>query len=263
MENVKDRARVCRGIFMDLLVHVTLGLFIGLLLWLGTQMYRQKAGRGNLWQGLGYTRIRTVLVPLFVAVSIWEIGWSQTVPLRWMPSPMLRSIGWLVFCGGLVLRTWAQLALQRYWSADISLIYNHKVVRTGPYRLLRHPMYYSYGVLAIGSWLMTGNHLLAGMCALYCIVSLLRVPTEERWLTQQFGALYERYLEVCRLQAVVRELLGHAAKELPLHGMVSEIDRDNLRRAIYELAGLTGNRPVNHEPEIVQRWLAEIDSHYA
>jgi len=52
---------------------------------------------------------------------------------------------WLAVCGlvgaGVAVAWWARLHLGRMWSARITLKADHKVVDSGPYALVRHPIY--------------------------------------------------------------------------------------------------------------------------
>jgi len=71
---------------------------------------------------------------------------------------------------------------------------------TGPYRFVRHPLYFGWLLIVLGPAHLTGDRLaFAGFTTLYLI---LAIPWEERSLTDDFGAEYERYKERVRWRMI-------------------------------------------------------------
>jgi len=71
---------------------------------------------------------------------------------------------------------------------------------TGPYRLVRHPLYLAVVLLLAGSAQMTGNRLLFAALATFYIV--IAIPFEEAGLEAQFGARYAEYCRVVRWRLI-------------------------------------------------------------
>jgi protein-S-isoprenylcysteine O-methyltransferase Ste14 len=89
---------------------------------------------------------------------------------------------------------WARLHLGRLWSGYAAVKAGHHVVDTGPYRLVRHPIYTGLLVGWMAMGLLKGTALaLIGM--LLMIVGFwLKARFEERFLRQQLGAeAYDAY----------------------------------------------------------------------
>ena len=83
----------------------------------------------------------------------------KALNLRFLPEgPILPAIGTLLLALGLGFSVWARRHLGRNWSQQVVVKEDHTLVRTGPYRYVRHPIY--TGVLlgmlgmaiAIGRW---------------------------------------------------------------------------------------------------------------
>jgi hypothetical protein len=55
--------------------------------------------------------------------------------------PFVVAVGATVQAGFFLLAVWARRHLGRNWSAEVRIATDHQLVRTGPYRLLRHPIY--------------------------------------------------------------------------------------------------------------------------
>lgn len=71
---------------------------------------------------------------------------------------------------------------------------------TGPYRLVRHPIYLAVVLLLFGTPQMTGDRLLfAALATLYMAVA---IPFEEAGLEAQFGARYREYREAVRWRLI-------------------------------------------------------------
>lgn len=70
---------------------------------------------------------------------------------------------------------------------------DHALIRTGPYAIVRHPIYSGLLLAIIGSALARGDvaALLAIAFMLYAV--LRRVSIEERWMSETFGQAYVDY----------------------------------------------------------------------
>jgi protein-S-isoprenylcysteine O-methyltransferase Ste14 len=87
----------------------------------------------------------------------------------------------------------ARLYLGRNWSADPRIARDHDLVRRGPYRLVRHPIYTGMVVASIGTAIAFGQlrDLLA--LPLLCVGLWLKARAEERLLLSEFGDRYTAY----------------------------------------------------------------------
>ena len=76
-------------------------------------------------------------------------------------------------------------------SITLGLNADHRLVTTGVYQVVRHPMYASLLLLALGQALLVPNWIagLSGIAALGLLIAL-RLPREEAMMTEQFGDEY-------------------------------------------------------------------------
>ena len=79
------------------------------------------------------------------------------------------------------------------WSNRVTVKENHKLVHTGPYRIVRHPIYSGILLGMLGSALQRGwIRCFAGV--LICGFSFcLKTRVEERFMMQSFGEQYQQY----------------------------------------------------------------------
>jgi protein-S-isoprenylcysteine O-methyltransferase Ste14 len=89
---------------------------------------------------------------------------------------------------------WARLHLGRFWSSAIVTKHNHRVVDTGPYRLVRHPIYSGVIFCALATAAAKGTAL-AVLGGLVIAVGLsVRARSEEDFLRAELGAeTYDSY----------------------------------------------------------------------
>ena len=109
------------------------------------------------------------------------------------PEP-LRWVGLALIVLGVGFALWAIATLGRHYDLELEVHRDHELVRTGPYRLVRHPIYTGLGLHFVGACLATGNIVLCAGTFLVTFPALyLRARTEERLLRERFPEKYEAY----------------------------------------------------------------------
>ncbi|MFC0437773.1 isoprenylcysteine carboxylmethyltransferase family protein [Kutzneria buriramensis] len=111
-----------------------------------------------------------------------------------------RQPGWLAASIVLValgggFRLWSIATLGRYFRAVVHIQENHHVVRSGPYRVLRHPSYTGLLVALLGVALIIGNYASSAIFWLTVVAGILyRIRVEERMLLDGLGDDYAAYM---------------------------------------------------------------------
>jgi protein-S-isoprenylcysteine O-methyltransferase Ste14 len=109
------------------------------------------------------------------------------------------ALGWLgaaVFAFALWLFYRTHHDLGRNWSVTLEIREQHKLITTGIYSRLRHPMYSAFWMWALAQALLLPNWV-AGPAGLIGFGTLFffRIGREERLMTEMFGDEYRRYVE--------------------------------------------------------------------
>lgn len=101
--------------------------------------------------------------------------------------------GFVLTFVGLIYSVWARTHLGRNWSGTITVKEGHRLIRTGPYRLSRHPIYTGFLLAVLGSALAARTYeaLLGFMIILVAYVVKMR--REEAFLIREFGQEYEAF----------------------------------------------------------------------
>jgi protein-S-isoprenylcysteine O-methyltransferase Ste14 len=142
------------------------------------------------------SRILRALLFLIVIILLLPIN----IPLPWLYLHLWPAGLWPFWIGaaltlaGLLLAIWAREHLGRNWSRSVTLKQDHELITTGPYSLVRHPIY--TGILAgfLGTAIAISQ--LRGLIslALVFLAFLAKFRMEERWMHSQFGETYAAYV---------------------------------------------------------------------
>ena len=104
------------------------------------------------------------------------------------------GLGVAVTLAGIALRAWAIVSLGRYFRRSVSIETGQRIVRRGPYRLLRHPSYAGLILMFGGFGLAFGSWVSAVVALLVVLAGVVpRIRVEEKALARAFGAEYADY----------------------------------------------------------------------
>jgi protein-S-isoprenylcysteine O-methyltransferase Ste14 len=109
--------------------------------------------------------------------------------------PAIAVLGVVTLCGALFLFYRSHADLGRNWSISLQIRNEHRLVTTGIYGLIRHPMYSSFFLLAVAQLMLLPNWF-AGATGLIGVGMLyaFRIRQEERMMIERFGAEYRDYM---------------------------------------------------------------------
>jgi protein-S-isoprenylcysteine O-methyltransferase Ste14 len=104
-----------------------------------------------------------------------------------------QAAGAVVCLVGLAATLWARRTLAGNWSSDVTFKHGHELIKTGPYRFARHPIYTGLLVMFLGTAVQ--------MCAMRAWLALpvitagfwIKLRQEERLLLRHFPATYPAY----------------------------------------------------------------------
>jgi protein-S-isoprenylcysteine O-methyltransferase Ste14 len=133
---------------------------------------------------LGFAVSLIVFDPIIFGPLLWHFLPVGTI--SYLPGFVL-----LVF--GLGFAVWARIHLGRYWSARISLVKNHQLIQSGPYRLVRNPIYFGALVAVFGTAIVVGEIRALIAFPLTLAAFLLKISQEERWLRERFDLEFVEY----------------------------------------------------------------------
>jgi len=111
----------------------------------------------------------------------------------WSDNDLLRYSGLAAATIGIAIRIIGMMQLGQLFSGFVTLQPEHRLIMTGCYRWVRHPIY-SGSLLAFAGFLLVFRSKIALIAVpAYLIGTLMRIADEERLFAETFGAEYEQY----------------------------------------------------------------------
>lgn len=149
----------------------------------------------------GSLRVLMAVIGISVGVA-WIVGrrvpqarFAALFHLDATAAIALYGVGLALFVAGLALRWYAMRYLGRLFTFDVAVAADHRVIDTGPYRLVRHPAYTGSLLGFIGLGLCGGNALsMALLLVPIALAFLNRIAIEEAALTAALGSAYADYV---------------------------------------------------------------------
>lgn len=178
-----------RGVAISRSLEIPWGVLI--VFWLVAACFASRAVKRQSGRGRALTIVAGALpfFLLFTHATRWgPLGW-RVIPA----SPFVLLAGVALTYAGVALAIWARVVLGKQWSGTVTIKEGHRLIRNGPYSVVRHPIYSGLILAVLGTALEVGE--LRGLVALAMILAvwLIKLRVEERFMVEQFGREYEDY----------------------------------------------------------------------
>ena len=103
------------------------------------------------------------------------------------------SVGVAICAFGLLFAIWSRRTLGAEWSRDVELKRGHALVRSGPYRLVRHPIYTAHLLMGLGTAIASGLLIAFAGFASLALGFWIKLRQEEELLLRSFPNEYPVY----------------------------------------------------------------------
>jgi protein-S-isoprenylcysteine O-methyltransferase Ste14 len=171
--------------------------FVFAIGWAGFWIYwivaalHMKKGHVSWSRDLRVRAVIAIFVLLLIRVGAFRNGSFNSDPWR-------AGVGLVLFAFGLGFAIWARLHIGRNWGTPMSQKDEPELVTSGPYRLIRHPIYFGLLLAGVGTavalrWMWLIALALVGMYFVYS------ATVEEHYLTEQFPDAYPTYKRATKM----------------------------------------------------------------
>jgi protein-S-isoprenylcysteine O-methyltransferase Ste14 len=175
-----DAVRICADLWWALVVVWVVGLF-----WSKPTQERAAAGQ-------------RILYGLIMVAAFW-LMFSGKVPEGWLRTRLFRPnagtdcMGVALTACGCAFAIWARIFIGANWSGSVQVKVGHELMRGGPYRFVRHPIYTGLLVAMLGTAMVQDRA--SSLAGLVLLVAGFYVKSriEEKFMRKTFGAEYEEY----------------------------------------------------------------------
>ena len=142
------------------------------------------------------SRILRVFIVL-IAIALLS---TTRIPLPWLYLQFWPVGLWPFWLGaavtiaGLLFAVWARVHLGRNWSRSVTIKQDHELITTGPYAVVRHPIYTGVLTGLLGTAIALSQ--VRGFVALvlFFLAFWIKLRMEEQWMRSQFGERYATYV---------------------------------------------------------------------
>jgi protein-S-isoprenylcysteine O-methyltransferase Ste14 len=166
--------------------------------WMGAPLYEALRGKSKsvVRTGRGNVLSSVFLMGAFGLMQVTFTGSLAFLGTGLVPEtvPVLLS-GLGLTLTGLAFSVWARVHLGSNWSASAKMKQGQTLVESGPYAIVRNPIYLGLTVAMVGTGLVFGGYRLVASIALMLLFSWVRIRGEEKLLSEQFGQEFVRYKE--------------------------------------------------------------------
>lgn len=168
---------------------VTIGSVLGIYLARMVELRTKRNTVAGLVQETRTLRWFVLSGTLMLVGGIGEYFWQRP---DW--NPVSFAVGWGCAIGSFSLRRQAIAALGQFWSLHVEIRDHHEFVRSGPFRWMRHPTYFSMILELLSAAFVLQAPVTLGLVSLLFLPALVeRVRLEEAALVEKFGDAYRAY----------------------------------------------------------------------
>ncbi len=161
------------------------------VVWLAGALRTQRTAQA---QTLG-SRLCHISLTLAAAVLLFN-SHLAIGPLAWRFVPnsaFIAYAGLALTLAGTGFAIWARAYLGQNWSSNVTIKEGHRLMQSGPYAVVRHPIYSGFLLGLLGTALALGQVRGLAAWALAFLGWRLKSSLEEKFMEQRFGAEYSAY----------------------------------------------------------------------
>jgi protein-S-isoprenylcysteine O-methyltransferase Ste14 len=153
----------------------------------------------NLRRKKGDTKVKDT-INIYVIWAIFILGLSLPIIISKTTHFPIAEGDWILYLGlvlyiaGIALRIAVINYLGKYFTLDLTIKQDHKLITDGYYKVIRHPVYTAVLMTFLGFGLFLNNWISLAFAFLPVFVALIiRMKTEEAALVENFGDEYRNY----------------------------------------------------------------------
>src|SRR5664280_467542 len=148
---------------------------------------------------IGYRLVAgIVIVGLVAAGRLLHVSSQSQL---WQTTLALGVLTDCIVAAGAAFTVWARITLGRNWSAEVTFKQDHELIESGPYGLVRHPIYTGLIAMALGAAINYGHVLGFALLIGLCGGLWWKARQEEQIMFRHFPAAYAAYK--ARVHAII------------------------------------------------------------
>jgi|SRR5579872_254054 len=164
------------------------------LLFIAVWMLAALTSKRTVRRQTSTSRIIQAALTVLAFLLVFQPWRFESVDARFVPAtPILTFCSFVLTAAGIGFAIWARFALGRNWSGAVTLKQDHELIRHGPYRIVRHPIYLGMLLALLGTAIGYGRVPCLIGVAIAFLGFWIKWRTEEQFMVEQFGTQYIQY----------------------------------------------------------------------
>lgn len=129
-----------------------------------------------------------------VAFFLAELNQLKLLPLAEPTRTYFRIFGLILFSLGGIWILWARWSLGKWFSTKFAVKKGHQIIKSGPYKIVRHPIYLGLTLAIWGATLALDSLITLIILAIpFPITLYLNIKAEEKLLSKEMAGEYQKY----------------------------------------------------------------------
>jgi protein-S-isoprenylcysteine O-methyltransferase Ste14 len=171
-------------------------LAVGIVYYIADFLLIHRFDKLRAEEGSGRSPIYTAVIMIaLILLSVQPIvlpSLSLHIESNW--GLVLQGIGIVLLCAALALHWWARFCLQQFYVEDVVYQKNHHLIESGPYQWIRHPVFTSFFMIAIGL-LLVNPAVTTFLGAIYAFIDFSKAARAEEALLSEKLDGYADYIK--------------------------------------------------------------------
>jgi protein-S-isoprenylcysteine O-methyltransferase Ste14 len=170
------------------------------LVWLVLAFHTKRTQR--VFGGVGRLAIIVVFVGFLISRSVQDASLHRHV---WAPSPARSAVVLAFVVVGAAFAIWARLTIGTNWSGMVTLKEDHELMQSGPYHLVRHPIYTGLLLMGVATAVNVDQPIAFAVVAVVIVMFFFKIRLEEKLMTESFPDQYPQYRQ--KVKAIIPYVL--------------------------------------------------------
>jgi protein-S-isoprenylcysteine O-methyltransferase Ste14 len=141
------------------------------------------------------------LILFGVVLAIGRLSHVSAQSGLWPATLTVGVVSDCIVLAGVAFTVWARVTLGRNWSAEVTFKADHELIQSGPYALVRHPIYTGLILMALGTAINYGRAVGFALFIAMCGGLWWKARQEEGIMSRHFPGAYADYKK--RVRAIV------------------------------------------------------------